>query len=152
MGLDISHDAWHGGYISFMAWREKIAEVAGMPPLMFMEGFYEAGGHRDPLQCLHLCCAERKPSLVSEKSRRALPIRWDALKPDPLHVLLYHSDCDGDISPEDCKGIADRLEEILPRFPEGDGGGHIGNWKEKTQQFIDGCRAAHEAGEPLEFH
>jgi len=41
MGLDISHGCWHGAYSAFMRWREKISQVAGLPPLALMEGFYE---------------------------------------------------------------------------------------------------------------
>ena len=51
MGLDTSHDCWHGGYCSFMAWRTKVAEVAGYGDIRLMQGF---GGDRqwpddDPL-------------------------------------------------------------------------------------------------------
>lgn len=45
-----------------------------------------------------------------------------------------------------------RLKELLPLLLEGDGGGHIGDWREKTQTFIDGLMRAHEAGEDVEFH
>lgn len=88
MGLDTTHGCWHGAYSAFMRWREKLAEVAGLPPLMLMEGFY----------------------------------------------------------------LADRLAELLPKLPEGDGGGHIGHWREKTQTFIDGLRLAASRGEDVEFH
>ncbi len=33
-----------------------------------------------------------------------------------------------------------------------DGGGHIGDYVEKTKTFIDGLRRAHDAGEPVLFH
>lgn len=39
MGLDTSHDCWHGSYTSFHKWREWVAEKAGLPPLDTMEGF-----------------------------------------------------------------------------------------------------------------
>jgi hypothetical protein len=84
--------------------------------------------------------------------RKWLPISWDALKPDILHVLLHHSDCDGIIEHKHCKSLADRLEELLPLLPDGDGGGHIGDWREKTQRFIDGLRLADSLGENVEFH
>lgn len=119
MGLDISHDAWHGAYSSFMRWREKIAEVAGLPPLQNMEGF---GG----------------------------PIKWESLEPSPLHELLHHSDCDGEISWKSCGAIADELEKLLPKL-NGDGGGHIGSYKEKTEQFIKGLRKAHKKKQELVF-
>lgn len=79
-------------------------------------------------------------------------MEWEALPPDPLHVLLNHSDCDGEIRWQDCGPLADRLSELLPLLPDGDAGGHIGFWREKTQQFIDGLREAFEAKEDVEFH
>lgn len=148
MGLDTSHDAWHGAYSAFMRWREMICKVAGMPPLEMMEGFWEAGSYRDP----SICIQHQSDKDTVQRFIADLPIKWEALKPDPLHKLLFHSDCDGEIAWEDCGPIADRLEELLPKFPNGDGGGHIGNWRDKTSQFIQGCRAAFEAKENLEFH
>jgi hypothetical protein len=80
-----------------------------------------------------------------------LPIKWECLKPSPLQSLLYHSDCDGDIPASECAGIADALEAVLPALPGGDGGGHIGDWREKTQTFIAGLRLAAKRGEKVEF-
>lgn len=127
MGLDISHDAWSGSYSAFDRWRTKLAEVAGIP-LNLMEGHWD-GTPAHPM----------------------LPLSWAALSPDPLHVLLHHSDCDGIIEVKYLKGLAERLEQILPLLPDEDAGGHIRNWREKTQTFIDGCWAAYESDEPLEF-
>lgn len=150
MGLDTSHNAWHGAYSAFMRWRTGIARVAGIP-LELMEGFYS----NDSSQMQLATRAYQRDQIglgIVDTIKRVCPISWDALKPDPLHILLHHSDCDGEIAPEHCAAIADRLEEILPSLPDDDGGGHIGNWREKTQSFIDGCRAAAAANEPLDFH
>jgi hypothetical protein len=130
-----------------MRWRQKIASVAGMPPLDLMEGFFEKGSYRDPLVEI----SKTFPAMAS-CFYESLPIKWEALKPDPLHVLLYHSDCDGEISPKDCSKIADRLEELLPLLPKGDSGGHIGDYRDKTKEFIEGCRLAAKEKKPLEFH
>lgn len=138
MGLDTSHGCWHGAYSAFMRWRTEIARVAGMPPLELMEGFYQ------PLQ-------SRSGEYLSNIDR-LLPIRWNALKPSALHKLLFHSDCDGQILWEDCGSIADELEKLLPKFPPSDGGGHIGNWRDKTQTFIDGLRLAASKQENVDFH
>lgn len=43
MGLDTSHDCWHGGYIGFNTWRTKVAEVAGFGNLREYDG-YAIGG------------------------------------------------------------------------------------------------------------
>lgn len=158
MGLDTTHDAWHGAYSAFMRWREKLAEVAGLPPLQLMEGFYS------PLKSdgtpfsgfpstfyLGPSTDELTRSCIA-RLEVGLPIRWDALKPSPLHELLCHSDCDGEIPATSCGPIADELEKLLPLLPDGDAGGHIGVWRAKTQQFIDGLRRAALANEPLGFH
>ncbi len=39
MGLDTTHDCWHGGYHSFMRWRTKLCEVAGYGLITYYEGF-----------------------------------------------------------------------------------------------------------------
>lgn len=39
MGLDTTHDCWHGSYSSFNWWRKTIAKVAGLPNLDDMDGF-----------------------------------------------------------------------------------------------------------------
>jgi len=158
MGLDTTHGAWHGSYSAFMRWREKVAEVAGLPPLMLMERFYSR--RPEPGETFNgaiptIYIGPNTDELTRNCIRRLeeqLPIQWDALKPSPLHELLYHSDCDGEIPAASCGPIADELEKLLPDFPDGDGFGHIGNWKDKTKQFIDGLRAAAAAGEPLGFH
>ena len=76
---------------------------------------------------------------------------WSKTPDDPLLVLIAHSDCDGVIHPEQAGPLADRLEELIPLLPKGDGGGHIGNWVSKTRTFIDGLRAAVSAGEDVKF-
>lgn len=149
MGLDTSHDAWHGAYSAFMRWRCELARAAGLPPLGLMEGFYAKGDYGDPIKFA-------RQALNSETAfaniAESLPIKWECLKPSALHTLLHHSDCEGEIAWEDCGPIADALEALLPKLPSGDGGRHVGNWRDKTAQFIKGCRAAFEAKESLEFH
>lgn len=77
---------------------------------------------------------------------------WPDAEKEPLVHLLNHSDCDGEIESKHCAAIADRLSEILPLMPKGDAGGHIGDWTEETQTFIDGLRLAAELGENVDFH
>ena len=152
MGLDCSHDAWHGSYGAFMRWRKKLAEVAGLPPLELMEGFFETkedglGGGTLYFGELSVFWQEKVEALEDR-----LPIVWECLKYRPLNILLSHSDWDGSISTELCDPIADDLESLLPLLPDEDVKGHIGNWREKTQAFIDGLRKAAEAGDPLDFY
>ena len=152
MGLDTTHGCWHGAYSAFMRWRKKLAEVAGLPPLELMEGFY----YPDGIGTLQAVRRALKPMdwLVEsvEVLEQSLPIQWDCLKPDILHELLSHSDCDGELAPELCGPLANRLEELLPLLPDEDSWGHIGNWRVKTQTFIDGLRDAAAVNEPVGFH
>jgi len=153
MGLDTTHDAWHGAYSAFMRWRTEIARAAGLPPLELMEGFFcpRNGGHGIPTIYVDPNSSELALRGIARIEER-LPIKWECLKPSPLHELLYHSDCDGEIPAESCGPIADELEKLLPLLPEGEAGGHVGDWRAKTQQFIDGLRRAAAASEPLGFH
>lgn len=139
MGLDISHDTWHGAYSEFMRWRQKIAEVAGLPPLALMQGFYKfpKGNELEMSQLNDI--------------RKQLPIKWECLNPSPLHELLYHPDSDGYINYVACGKIADELEKLLPLLPNEDAGAHIGNWQDKTRQFIKGLRKANSKKEKLRF-
>jgi hypothetical protein len=151
MGLDTTHGAWHGAYSAFYKWRTEIAKFAGYPPLELMEGYY----HENDFALLEM--AYPKGDEIIMYRFRALkerfPIKWEGLKPSPLQILLHHSDCEGDISPEDCKAIADALTELLEKAPADlDLGGHIGNFRQKTQTFIDGCLEAYKKNEKLVFH
>lgn len=44
---------------------------------------------------------------------------WPDTK-DPLLWLLDHSDCDGDLSPAQCRKLAPRLREIVSSWPNDD--------------------------------
>lgn len=153
MGLDTTHDCWHGAYSAFNRWRTKLAQVAGLPPLELMEGFF----HKDTAVTGNPFWESYNQDrigghLQADSIWMRLPISWDCLKPDPLHELLHHSDCEGEIEWQRCAAIADSLERLLPKLPTGEDRGHIGNWKDKTEQFITGLRAAHKAKENVEFH
>lgn len=139
MGLDTTYEAWHGAYSAFFRWRRKLAFVAGY-------------SYFHPVH-----------SGLDGECRNGRFVDWDLLntpliaqgnwltKPDdPLLILLAHSDCDGHIRYEDCIPLADRLEELMP-YLHGSGGEHIGNYRAKTQQFIDGLRAAADDGQGVLF-
>lgn len=150
MGLDCSHDAWHGAYSAFMRWRTELAKVAGLPPLGLMEGFFSPNNHNGAVFLDHNASELSKNSL--QGLHEQLPIKWECLKPSALHELLNHSDCDGEIAADRCGPIADELEKLIPLLPDGEAGGHIGHWRQKTEQFVKGLREAAAAGEPLDFH
>jgi hypothetical protein len=43
---------------------------------------------------------------------------WDELEWDPIFHLLNHSDCDGEITPEQCRVAAPRLRELVEYWPK----------------------------------
>ena len=152
MGLNCTHGAWDGAYSAFMRWRTKLAEVAQLPPLELMEGFYSPLKRENSYDLPTLYCG---PNAMMDRLLSIdalLPIKWSSLKKDKLHILLTHSDCEGKIPWRQCAGLADRLEQLIPLLPDEEDGGHIGNWRQKTQCFVDGLRSAAKAKEPLGFH
>lgn len=90
MGLDTTHDCWHGSYGSFNRFRTALAAAAGLPALGTMAGFTQKG----------------------QPGRS-----WAEFEHDALVVLLNHEDCDGEIACQDCERLADRLDELLPLLP-----------------------------------
>ena len=134
MGLDVTHDCWHGAYGAFTRWRNALAVAAG----------YELYEHKDGLKFSMIDWGH-----VSEDN---LFGEWDKTPDDPLLVLIAHSDCEGVIHPEQAIPLANRIEELMPLLSTEPDTGHIGDWKIKTQKFIDGLRLAAESGEDVEFH
>ncbi len=171
MGLDTTHDCWHGPYSAFNRWRQAVAKAAGIP-LYLMDGFHQcpnatAMEWAAPRDGGPMCASPYGP-LLHGWARQAddlLPISWNVLKPDVLHVLLNHSDCDGEIAAEHCAPLADRLEQLLPMLPttyetgphEGLHGPetitvHVHDAPIRARQFIDGLRLAASRNEPVGFH
>lgn len=142
MGLDTTHDAWHGAYSSFSRWRDKLCEIAGYE-------LYDRTGYPGGKMTLIDWGLWKEENFYDPPY---IPCRLDGT-PDPLLLLICHSDCEGKIRSEFLDPLAKRLEELLPELEkQPDDGGHIGNWSSKTRQFILGCRAAASKGEDLEFH
>lgn len=133
MGLDTTHDAFYGAYSAFNRFRKFICEAIG--------GSFTP--HEDKtLKDGYWYWGER----FNEETYEG------------LYEFFTHSDCDGEISPEMCKVIADELEEILPQVEKLAkqifAYGHIlrdGGYVEVTKRFINGCRLAYTMNEPLEF-
>jgi len=72
-------------------------------------------------------------------------IPWDLLPLDPIHPLLNHSDCEGSINWGVCAALADRLEELAPKVPDG--------WmRKRCYVFAEGARKAYAAQTDIEFH
>lgn len=144
MGLDTSHDCWHGAYSAFGRWRLAVARAAGykVAPVTWPDIGY-------PTDTVML-----EWHRYEQKNYHG---QWDEVPADPLILLIVHSDCDGEILPEHAGLLADRLTELLPALAKAgdEAHGHIaarGGFVGATEKFITGLRAAAEAGEPVDFH
>lgn len=112
MGLDTTHDCWHGPYSSFASWRGELAKAAGRET--------DAEGDCTVVVDAYEWC-----------NFQGL---WRHEPEDALDVLLVHSDCDGYLFPHQLPRLAQRLEELLPSIGD--------EWRCITQRFIDGLRGA----------
>jgi len=136
MGIDFSHCDAHWGYGGFNRFRGKLAAEIGIC-LDLMEGFWKGGRVETSVLAKRLDLDEVW-WLPKE------PYKWDNIS-DPITKLLNHSDCDGEISPEDCAVVAPRLRELV----EGWDDGHYD--KEGALELAGGMELAAEKKESLEF-
>jgi hypothetical protein len=138
MGLDTSHGCWTGAYSAFSRWRDQLCVAAGWHMETHKDGWFTYQSPR-----------EVDWSAITEAN---LLGDWEKAPGDPLTILIAHSDCGGYIRHQHTGPLADRLTELLPKMLEaGDGGGHIGQYAEKTAAFIEGLREAERNGEDVEF-
>lgn len=143
MGLDTSHDCFHGAYSAFSRFRLALAAAAKIP-LKLMEGYYEWPGWI--LDTLPKTQREIMSGLFA-----ALPLSWELFEGDPLVVLLHHSDCDGTIPLEHCAALAKRLRELAPLLRGQNGGGHMGDIRAAALRFAEGLELAASKGEDVRF-
>lgn len=94
MGLDISvkgldrKDTYHCGYIRFNLYRKKVASAYNER----LGELYEKT-FKDELQ----------PEEIKE---------WNNLCNNDLDIFLWHSDCDGKLTPKECKKIYDAMKDL----------------------------------------
>lgn len=147
MGLDCSHDAFHGAYSAFNRLRQEVCYVTG--------GSFPPHWVRNEDGSLKRDCHQL---LIYDQTLDGKMIYFGDELDDKsgMYCFLCHSDCDGEISPEMCVKVADDLEAILPKIEAlaDQGGGHIqycGGFAEVLKKFIAGCRLAAHNNEPLLF-
>lgn len=136
MGLGTTHGCFNGSYSGFNEWRKKVAIAAGylVRPVEWRNGI--------PSETILIDWGH-----VDEETLFGV---WDDTPVDPLMVLICHSDCEGNIYPEQAGPLADRLEELLPLLPGSDN--PFRDWRQATQKWIDGLRLAAANNEAVEFH
>lgn len=87
MGLDTTHNAWHGPYSSFNRFRHELAKRIGID-LKEYHGYNDTHDGKDLKDINH-----------------------------PLMDLFDHSDCDGELTPSQCLLIARGLEDVILKSP-----------------------------------
>jgi hypothetical protein len=137
MGLDFSHADAHWSYSGFNRFRRRVAAAVGIE-LDRMEGYHRS----------HQLMAQFDRYLVDgtisapETPVEAIP--WSIIS-SPLVALLDHSDCDGELSPEECATIAPALEAICLAWEEDDFD------RQQGLLLVEGLRECAESGEAMEF-
>jgi hypothetical protein len=146
MGIDFSHCEARWGYMGFMNFRTKLATEAGIA-LHCMKGF--AGGPSGKsFEALTISgeSGERgkMPGFDKYVGRQPV-IPWENIK-DDIKILLDHSDCDGELTPEECAKVAPRLRELVATWAEDD--------RDKINGLLlaEGMDIAAFNRENLEFH
>lgn len=152
MGLDCSHDAFHGAYSAFNRLRQFVCAATGPDGSYPPHYVYGPGGS---VQEGHNGTLLRKPGL--DEDMWYIGDDFDRETHAGLWEFLTHSDCDGEIAPDMCAKVADDLEALLPAMEAlgwAEHGGHIergGGYVATVKRFIAGCRDAAAKGEPLLF-
>ena len=121
MGLDTTHECWHGPYSFFMAWRVQLhAAITGEPATReSLEAAWKQGRYAD--------------------------------QSVPINVLMNHSDCDGEIAADDCLRLAKALEELLPKLPDNDAPEAEYTSRGRAVTFARGLRWAASRRDSVEF-
>ncbi len=69
---------------------------------------------------------------------------WNKVK-DPIVPFLFHSDCEGELSPEECKTTAPRLKELVSLWSDDDYD------KQQALLLVKGMKSCARRKKPLIF-
>lgn len=147
MGLDTTHDCWHGAYSGFGIFRELVGRAAGLP---YREADEQYGdGMRRVLDIDWEQITDDQVAGDWAEPPCINRVGYDPPLTDPVLYLLIHSDCDGKLRCKYLKELKSRLEDLVPRFNElaGDGYG-----EGRLDRFIKGLGDAINKGDDVLFH
>lgn len=149
MGLDTTHDCWHGAYSGFGIFREMVGRAAGLPYRLSAtaEQYDDDIRHVldidwDQITGAQIAGDWKEPPCITR-------VGYDPPLRDPVLYLLIHSDCDGKLRCKYLKQLKARLEELLPKFNELAGDGYC---EGRLEQFINGLGKAIKKGDDVSFH
>jgi hypothetical protein len=123
MGLNTTHNAWHGPYSSFNNFRRAILKAYNNTDL-FEYGGYESRCKKD--------LDKQSPGLALSN-----------IDDDGILLLMDHSDCEGLIRWVDCKLVADSLGKIISKVAT--------DYFTDAIDFQKGCLLAYNNKEDLLF-
>lgn len=148
MGLDTSHDCWHGSYGGFAEFREAVGKAAGFN---YRTRKDELGSHSlldidwdsVPIERLYGKWGKQPPTVESVGI-------YDPPITDPVLYLLVHSDCDGKLRRGYLPALRNRLEEIEPAYRAQfhDDSFMAG----RLRVFVEGLDRAIAANQHVDFH
>ncbi len=119
MGLTTTHGCWDAPYSTFNRFRYSLASQIGIN-LDEYNGYGDGVGHK----------------------------KLESIKHD-IGPLLNHSDCDGSLTVNQCKKIANGLNDILNNF--NDTIDHDFNFKDQISRFREGLLLAVVKNEVVRF-
>lgn len=121
MGLNVSHGAWDGSYLNFDRFRGAVCAATGGT----WPDEHDAPWWFGP--------------------------GFDSASHPGLHAFLDHPDNEGEIPPGDAARLADEMEQLLPKLDAAESGSPGWTWGRVARRWIEGCRRAAAAREPLRF-
>lgn len=132
MGLDTTHDCWHGSYGGFSAFRKELGRAAG-----FDVANYDWDSITNDQLLGHW--GDHPPVIQNGI--------YDPPRHDPILYLLLHQDCEGEIEWRNLAGLKESLEKLR------DSGHRFTDYTDKClDQFIEGLGVAIHCGESVGFH
>lgn len=134
MGLDFSHGEARWSYGTFQRFRKRLAASIGLDWGLML---HDAGDSPAGTLC------GWSPHNHTDEQRREKS--WEHAEKHDIYPLLNHSDCDGELDPDECRRVARGLRSIVSLWPEDD------NDRLRALELASGCDAAADAGENLEF-
>lgn len=146
MGLDTTHDCWHGAYSGFAMFRETVGRAAGLPYRVANKQYGDGIRHTLDIDWEQITEAQiagdwTEPPCITR-------LGYDPPLTDPVLYLLIHSDCDGKLRCKYLKDLKYRLEELVPKFNELAGDGYC---EGSLDRFIKGLGEAITRGDDVSF-
>jgi hypothetical protein len=124
MGLDFSHCDAHWAYSGFNRFRTRLCQELGVDWEAIVGKLFQ--------------------KMTTEEEKQA-DAEFAKIADHDIAPLLNHSDCDGDLSPEQCVSVARALRSLTANWPDDDYD------KQQAIFLAEGCELAAQNGEKLEF-